>query len=100
MITRLWSTPPHTLGTLSPACSATSMNSTGEAAELDTAALTAERVPHFHSGVISVSSSVLPSTKKVDPMKRRRGIFIELHDHEMENYLPKPLRRNKRSSSC
>src|ERR1035441_703646 len=80
MMTRLRSTPPHTLGTFSPACSATSMNWTGDDVELVTAAFTSDRFPHFQSGVMRVSSSVLLSTNAEDPIKRRRGIFIDPHN--------------------
>ena len=57
------------------------MNWTGDAdAGVDggvvTAASTWNRAPSFHTGVMSVSSSALPSTKEEDPRKRRRGLII------------------------
>src|ERR1700740_1889138 len=76
MMERLWSTPPQTLGIVSPACWATSTYWTGDG-ELETAASTSAEFFHFHSGVVSVSSNVLLRTKRDEPRKRRRGKFID-----------------------
>src|SRR5215469_8826811 len=80
MMTRLCSTPPQTLGTVRPACSATSMNCTGEEGVEATAGLTWAAAPSLHTGVVSLSSSELLSRNKLDPRKRRRGISIRFSD--------------------
>src|SRR6516164_2417077 len=90
MMIRFESMPPHTFGIFRPACSATSMNWTGDvAAGVVTAAFTWNRSPSFHTGVMSVSSSVLPSTKREDPRKRRRGMIIILRHYRNSRLLLK-----------
>ena len=54
-----------------------------------------ERLPHFHSGVVSVSSNVLPATKTDDPTKRRRGIFIELQEVRDGDFVAKTFARQQ-----
>src|SRR5438045_1011546 len=77
MMDRLWSIPPHTLGIFNPACCATSTNFTGDGtASDDVAAFTSVGSLHCQSGVVSASTSVLPSRKKEEPRNRRRGRFI------------------------
>src|SRR5271156_4804211 len=82
MMTRLWSIPPHTLGMVRPACCATSTNWTGEGPGLDTAARRRAGSFHFQSGVARASVSVLPSTKREEPRKRRRGKFMDCDDYK------------------
>src|SRR5215469_13615913 len=94
MMIRFLSTPPQTLGIFRPACSATSMNWTGDAdagvgGAFVTAAFTWNRSPSFHSGVMSVSSSVLPSTKEEDPRNRRRGMIIVFRHYRNSGLLVK-----------
>src|ERR1700722_11893399 len=81
MMDRLWSVPPHTLGLVSPACCATLTNCTGDVVGLDTAASTKAGSLHFHRGVVRASVSVLPSMKREEPRKRRRGKIIDCEDY-------------------
>src|SRR5260370_40655127 len=76
MMDRLWSIPPHKLGIFNPACCATSKNCTGDGTGFEVAALTTVGSLHCQSGVVKASISVLPSIKKDEPRKRRRGKFI------------------------
>src|SRR3984957_4601669 len=91
MMDRLWSTPPHTLGLVRPACWATSTYWTGEVVGLDTAASTRPRSLHFHRGVARASVSVLPSMKREEPRKRRRGKIIDCDDYRDFNGLHRNL---------
>src|SRR5580700_3500788 len=69
----------------SPACAATSTNWTGDGkgdgTGFDTAAFTRAGSPHFQSGVERASINVLPSMKREEPRKRRRGRFIDCDDY-------------------
>src|SRR5437868_3996707 len=73
---RLWSLPSQTLGLFIPACCATSTNFTVDGTASVVAALTSAGSLHCQSGVVSASISLLPSRKKDEPRKRRRGRFI------------------------
>src|SRR4029077_19962157 len=78
MMYRLWSTPPHTLGELSPASFATSTKVTGDVTagfETVAASSRAPRFP-FQSGVARASSSVEPRRIAEEPRNRRRRNFI------------------------
>src|SRR5277367_5225491 len=75
MMERLWSTPPHTLGLVSPACRATSTYWTGDVAAATSAFF------HFQRGVVRASVSLLPSMKRDDPRKRRRGKVMACDDY-------------------
>src|SRR5580704_2855367 len=81
MMDRLWSTPPHTLGLVRPACWATSTYWTGDVVGLETAASTRPRSLHFHRGVARASVSVLPRMKREEPRKRLRGKIIDCDDY-------------------
>src|SRR5215469_8839131 len=87
MIMRFRSTPPHTLGIVRPAFSATSMNWTGDAGDVETAAFTCHRSPSFHNGVVRVSSRLLLSMNSEDPRKRRRGMIIGFFDYRKSSGL-------------
>ena len=80
-----------------PAFSATSMNWTGEAGAVITAAFS---LRPFHSMSRAESSSLssreLPSTKKDDPRKRRRGMIIECVDYSA---VAQDCRNNVRGAS-
>src|SRR5713226_4132325 len=78
MMYRLWSTPPHTLGEVSPASFATSTKVTGDVAAGFETVAASSRAPRFHfqSGVASASRSVLPRRIAEEPRKLRRGNFI------------------------
>src|ERR1700728_4013942 len=80
MMDRLWSMPPHTFGLVSPVCCATLTNCTGDVVVLDTAASTKDGSLHSHRGVVRASVSVLPSMKREEPRKRRRGKIIDCDD--------------------
>src|ERR1700691_2934335 len=81
MMDRLWAMPAHTLGLVSPACCATLTNCTGDVVGPDTAASTKAGSLHFHRGVVRASVSVLPSMKREEPRKRRRGKIIACDDY-------------------
>src|ERR1700735_1133807 len=86
MMERLCSTPPHTLGLVSPACRATSTYWTGDVAAATSAFF------HFQRGVVRASVSVLPSRKRDDPRKRRRGKVMACDDYRRAR-LPKIFQR-------
>src|SRR5882757_8709931 len=81
MMDRLWSTPPHTLGAVSPACLATSTNWTGEVVGAATAACSRSLFLHCQSGVARASVRLLPSRNRDEPRKRRRGNIIACDDY-------------------
>src|ERR1700677_4690231 len=88
--------PPHTLGMVSPACCATLTNWTGEVVGPDTAASIRAGSLHFHRGVVRASVSVLPSMKREEPRKRRRGKIIDCDDYrdsDVTAVLPRPALR-------
>src|SRR5579859_3125385 len=73
--------PPQTFGSFRPASRATSTNWTGDEAGAGAVASTTRGFLHFHSGVVRASVSVLPSTKRDDPRKRRRGKIMVGDDY-------------------
>src|SRR5579859_84221 len=81
MMDRLWSTPPHTLGAVSPACLATSTNWTGDVVGAATAACSRSGFLQCHRGVARASVRLLPSRKRDEPRKRLRGKFIACDDY-------------------
>src|ERR1700693_4157801 len=81
MMDRLWSTPPHTLGTVSPACLATSTNWTGDVVGAATAACSRSAFLHRQSGVARASVRLPPSRNRDEPRKRRRGNIIPCDDY-------------------
>jgi len=74
--------PSQTLGTVSPAACATSINWTREEDEVDGAASTINCSFQFQRGVARASSNAPPRTQSDDPRKRRRGSIIEWKDYK------------------
>jgi hypothetical protein len=99
-MSRLWSTPPHTLGVFSPACRATSTNWTGDDVGSDIADSTTTELLHLQSGVVRASSKEPPSTTRDEPRKRRRGIFIESRHYIDRSWPSKRPARNPKQPSC
>src|ERR1700727_1566399 len=81
MMDLLWSTPPHTVGMVSPACWATSTNWTGDVVGAATAACRRSASLHRQSGVARASVKLLPSRKRDEPRKRLRGKIIACDDY-------------------
>src|SRR5271156_5862985 len=98
MIERLWSTPPHTFGTVSPACLATSTNWTGDIVGAATAACSRSAFPHRQRGVARASVRLLPRRNRDEPRKRRRGNIIAFVDYRDEPRPYKVLSASDRAS--